>query len=179
MLWSVAAFFASIAGWVVTLATGRLPDALHAFLAAFVRYAVHVSAYVRILGDPFPGFLGRAGSYPVDLEIDDPQPQHRAKTAFRIFLAIPAGIVASSFGAVALLAAIGAWFSVLFTGRIPDGLHGLLAWATRYEAQSWAYLGFLTDRYPYTGPDGSGHPQAEPDEPPADSQTWQVAPERP
>jgi hypothetical protein len=176
MLWSIAAFFVSIAGWFAALFTGRLPDALHRFLAAYVRYAVHVSAFVRILGDPFPAFLGRAGSYPVDLEIDDPLPQHRAKTAFRIFLALPAWFVAGSFGAVALLAAIGAWFSVLFTGRIPDGLHGLLAWATRYEAQAWAYLVFLTDRYPYTGPDGRGRPQPEP---PADPQAWQVAPERP
>ena len=175
-LWSIAAFFAAIAGWVAALATGRLPDALHRFLAAFVRYGAHVSAYVQILGDPFPGFVGRPGSYPVDLEIDDPQPQHRAKTAFRIFLAFPAGLVAGSFAGVALLAAVGAWFSVLFTGRIPDGLHGLLAWAIRYEAQYWAYLEFLTDRYPYTGPDGRGRPEPEPTPEPA---AWQVAPERP
>ena len=175
-LWSIATFFVSIVGWVAALATGRLPDGLHGFFAAYVRYAVHISAYFRILGDPFPGFLGREGSYPVDLEIDDPQPQHRAKTAFRIVLALPAWLVAGSFGAVALLAAIGAWFCVLFTGRIPDGLHGLLAWATRYEAQFWGYLLFLTDRYPYTGPDGKGRTRPEP---PAEPQEWQLAPERP
>ena len=175
-LWAIAAFFVSIVGWLAALVTGRLPDALHGFFAAYVRYAVHVSAYLRILGDPFPGFLGRAGSYPVDLEIDDPESQHRAKTAFRIFLALPAWLVAGSFGVVALLAAIGAWFFVLFTGRIPDGLHGLLAWATRYEAQFWAYLVFLTDRYPYTGPDGKGRVELEP---PADPTAWQLAPERP
>jgi uncharacterized protein DUF4389 len=178
-LWSIAAFFVSIAAWLAALATGRLPDALHGFLAAYVRYGTHVTAYLEILGDPFPGFLGRAGSYPVDLEIDDPEPQHRAKTAFRIVLALPAWLVAGSFGAVAILAAIGAWFCVLFTGRIPDGLHGLLAWATRYEAQFYSYLLFLTDRYPYTGPDGSGRLQPEPAEPPADPAAWQVAPERP
>ncbi len=175
-LWAIAAFFAAIAGWIAALATGRLPDPLHAFLAAFVRYGVHVSAYVQILGDPFPGFVGRPGSYPVDLEIDDPQPQDRAKTAFRIVLALPAWLVASTFAAVAGLAAVGAWFSVLFTGRIPSGLHGLIAWAVRYEAQFYSYLLFLTDRYPYTGPDGSGRAQPEP---PADPETWQLAPERP
>ena len=178
-LWSIAAFFAVIAGWFAALVTGRLPDALHGFLAAFVRYAAHVTSFVHILGDPFPGFLGEARSYPVDLEIDDPQPQHRAKTAFRIFLAFPAGLVAGSFAGVALLAAVGAWFCVLFTGRIPDGLHGLLAWAIRYETQYWAYLALLTDRYPYTGPDGSGRPEAEPQPEPAHPQAWQAAPERP
>jgi hypothetical protein len=175
-LWSIAAFFAAIAGWFAAVATGRLPDALHGFLAAFVRYGTHVGSYLYILGDPFPGFLGGAGSYPVDPAIDDPQPQHRAKTAFRIVLALPAWLVAGSFAGVAIIASVGAWFCALFTGRIPDGLHGLLAWALRYEAQSWSYLLLLTDRYPYTGPDGSG--RAEP-EPPAEPQTWQVAPERP
>jgi hypothetical protein len=175
-LWSIAAFFAAIAGWFAALATGRLPDALHRFLAAFVRYGAHVTAFLEILGDPFPGFLGRAGSYPVDVEIDDPQPQHRAKTAFRIILALPAWFVAGAFAAVGALAAVGAWFCVLFTGRIPDGLHGLLAWAVRYEAQFYSYLLLLTDRYPYTGPDGRGRPEPEP---PAEPEAWQVAPERP
>jgi hypothetical protein len=176
-LWSIAAFFAAIAGWFAALATGRLPDALHGFLAAFVRYATHVGAFLYILGDPYPGFLGRPGSYPVEVEIDDPQPQHRAKTGFRIILALPAWLVAGSFGTVALVAAVGAWFCVLFTGRIPDGLHGLLAWALRYEAQFYSYALLLTDRYPYTGPDGSGRPEPEP--PAAEPQVWQAAPERP
>lgn len=173
-LWSIAAFFAAIAGWFAALATGRLPDPLHRFLAAFVRYGAHVASYLYILGGPFPGFLGEAGSYPIDLEIDDPQPQHRAKTGFRIILAFPAWLVASAFGTVAIIAAVGMWFSALFTGRVPEGLHRLLGWAVRYEAQSYSYLLLLTDRYPYTGPDGTGRaaPQAAPEQP------W-VAPERP
>jgi hypothetical protein len=71
---------------------------------------------------------------------------------------------------------VGAWFCVLFTGRIPEGLHGLLAWAVRYQGQAYSYSLLLTDRYPYTGPDGRGReeppPQAEPE-------LWQFAPERP
>jgi Domain of unknown function (DUF4389) len=175
-LWGIAAFFVAIAGWFAALFTGRLPDPLHRFLAAFVRLEIHTSAFLYLLGDPFPGFLGRAGSYPVDPEIDDPQPQHRAKTTFRIFLAIPAWLVASGFGTVAILAAIAGWFCVLFTGRIPEGLRGLTAWAVRYAAQTYSYALLLTDRYPYTGPDGRG--RAEP-QPPAAPAMWQVAPERP
>jgi hypothetical protein len=176
VIWAIAAFFAAIAGWFAALATGRLPDALHRFLTAFVRYGTHVSAFSYIIGDPFPGFVGRAGSYPVDPEIDAPQPQHRARTGFRIVLALPAWLLASTFGGVAFLAAVGAWFCAMFTGRIPAGLHGLLAWAVRYETQFYSYLLLLTDRYPYTGPDGRGREEPEP---PPQPETWQVAPERP
>jgi hypothetical protein len=178
VVWSIAALLVAIVGWFAALVTGRLPDALHRFLAAFVRYGTHVGSYIYILGGPFPAFAGRPGSYPVDLEIDEPQPQHRAKTAFRIILAIPAGFAAGGFATVAVVAAVGAWFSALFTGRIPEGLHGLLAWAVRYEAQFYSYCLLLTDRYPYTGPDGRGRQEAPP-EIPDQPESWAIAPERP
>ena len=89
LLWSVVALLLSIVVWVVALATGRVPAALHRFLAAWVRYGMHVGAFLFLVGGPFPGFVGAAGSYPVDLEIDPPQPQRRVVTLFRFFLAHP------------------------------------------------------------------------------------------
>jgi hypothetical protein len=178
-LWAIAAFIAAIAGWFAALVTGRLPDALHRFLGAFVRYGTHLHSFVVLLGAPFPGVTGRPGSYPVDLEIDEPQPQHRAKTGVRVFLAIPAVAAAGGFGSVAAVAAVGAWFSALATGRLPEGLHGQLGGAVRYEAQAYAYLLLLTDRYPYTGPDGRGRPAADPPPAPEQPETLDIAPERP
>jgi hypothetical protein len=184
-LWSVVAFFAAVAAWLVALVIGRVPDPLHRFLAAFVRYSTHVVSFLYVLGGPFPGFLGRAGSYPVDLEIDPPERQSRLKTLFRLFLAIPAFLASGAFGTVTLVTGIGAWWASLFTGRIPEGLKGLLGWSVRYQAQVYGYLLLLTARYPYTGPDGRGRPQvAEPSAvaPPEGQrapQEWQVAPEAP
>jgi hypothetical protein len=176
-LWGLVAILVAIAGWFAALAIGRLPDPLHRFLAAYVRYVTHVYSFVYLLGGPFPGFLGRPGSYPVELEIEAPQRQHRAKTGFRIFLAIPALAVSGALGTVLFVAAVGSWFAGLFIGRVPEGLHRLLGWAVRYQAQLYAYLYLLTDRYPYTGPDGRGREQ--PAEAPAPPETWGVAPERP
>ena len=33
---------------------------------------MHVGAFLFLIGGPFPGFTGAAGSYPVDLELDPP-----------------------------------------------------------------------------------------------------------
>jgi Domain of unknown function (DUF4389) len=185
-LWSIVAFFAAVAAWLVALVIGRVPDPLHRFLVAFVRYSTHVVSFLYVLGGPFPGFLGRAGSYPVDLEIDPPQRQSRLKTLFRLFLAIPAFLASGAFGTVTLVAGIGAWWASLFTGRIPEGLKGLLGWSVRYQAQVYGYLLLLTDRYAYTGPDGRGRPQVAepsavvpPEEGQREPQEWQVAPEAP
>lgn len=152
LLWSIAAFFAVLAGWFVTLAAGRLPAGLHRFLAAYIRYGTHISAYVFIVANPFPGFTGTAGTYPVDLEVDPPARQSRWITLFRLFLAIPAWVVAGGLGSVLVAVGLLGWFAGLVTGRMPQGLRNLGAYAIRYNAQAHAYLYLLTDRYPYTGP---------------------------
>ena len=171
-IWGIGAFIVVVFGWFAALFVGRLPQGWHNFLAAYVRYWTHVTSFIYVLGGPFPGFLGRPGSYPVDPQIDPPQPQSRWKTLFRVFLAIPAFILGSGFSTVMLVASIGAWWASLITARIPEGLHQLLGWAVRYQAQLYGYVGLLTDRYPYTGPDGTGR-----SEQPADD--WMLAPEAP
>src|SRR5204863_1085434 len=79
-----------------TLVTGRPPESLYRFLAAYIRYATHVSAFLLLAGNPFPGFTGAAGSYPVDVEVAPLERQHRLKTLFRIVLAIPALALAAA-----------------------------------------------------------------------------------
>ena len=90
LLWSVAAVLRRGRGVVRRARDGRVPSALHRFLAAYIRYVTHLFAFVHVVGRRFPGFTGRAGSYGVDLEIDPPERQNRWKTLFRFFLAIPA-----------------------------------------------------------------------------------------
>ena len=153
VLWGIAAYLTAILNWVATLAMGRSPDAFHRFLARYLRYQTHVYAFAYVIANPFPGFTGLPGSYPVDLEIDPPVPQHRAVTLFRIFLALPALLVSSALGGVLLLAAFFGWWVSLVLGRMPLGLRNAGAFVLRYQAQVLAYTGFLlTDRYPYSGP---------------------------
>ena len=151
-LWSVAAVLAVIAGWFATLFTGRLPATIHRFLAAYLRYSTHVIAYLYILGRKFPGFTGRAGSYEVDLEIETPAAQSRWKTFFRLFLAIPALLLASALGGVAFVVAFLGWWYAIAKGQMPEGLRNLGVACLRYSAQTYAYLMLLTDRYPYGAP---------------------------
>jgi hypothetical protein len=152
LLWSVAAFFAVVVAWFAALVTGRVPASLHRFLAAFVRYGAHVVAYAFLLGRRFPGFTGKAGTYEVDLELPGAEPQSRWKTLFRLFLAIPALILAGALSGALLVAAFFGWFYALATGRMPRGLRSLGISCLRYSAQTYAYLLLVTDRYPYAAP---------------------------
>ena len=152
-LWSVAAFIVSILNWFATLITGRPLRPFQRFLGAFVRYQFHIFAFLTLAANPFPGFTGAPGVYPLDLALPaEPQRQNRWKTLFRAVLAVPAWIVL--FGALFALytASFFTWFFSLILGRAPWGLRNLMAWALRYAAQVNAYLYLLTDAYPHASP---------------------------
>jgi hypothetical protein len=151
ILWWVAAVLATIAMWFAALVVGRPPAALHRFLSAFLRYATHVYAYLMLTANPFPGFTGRAGSYPIDPRLPPPERQRRLVTAFRIFLAIPALAVSGAVGGLLFICAPLGWFAALALGRMPRSLREAQAYALRYSTQVSAYLLILTGRYPYSG----------------------------
>jgi hypothetical protein len=152
LLWSIVAFLAAIAQWFVTLFRGVPAAALHRFLAAYVRYRLHVYAYLMLVANPFPGFTGTAGTYPLDLEVRGPERQNRWKTGFRIVLAIPAVLVDAALGGALVASAVLTWFYALVKGSAPWGLRNLSAYALRYDAQTQAYLALLTDSYPHASP---------------------------
>ncbi len=176
VLWGIAVAFALIAAWFATLVTGTLPSALHRFIAAYVRYETHVFAFLFLVANPFPGFVGAAGSYPVDLVIDGPERQNRWKTAFRIVLAFPAFVVHGALGGPLFLVGLFGWFVGLVLGRMPEGLRNLGAYCLRYSGQTYGYLYLLTDSYPFAGPSDYVAPEEpEPEALPA----WPDAPVSP
>ena len=146
-LWTYAAFVAWVGNWIFTLVLGRSPQALHDFLAAYVRYTIQLAAYFFLVANPYPGFIGLR-PYPVDVELPEPARQARWKSLLRPLLVLPAAIMTSIFQLVYELVGIAAWFVALALGRVPQGMRDLSAYCLRYQAQTYAYGGFLTDRYP-------------------------------
>ena len=103
---------------------------------------------MHLIADPFPGFTGKQGSYPIDLEVDPPEPQNRLTVFFRIVLAVPALLLARVLSGVSDLLAVFSWFIALVLGRVPEGLRNFAALALRIETQTLAYVMVLTGRYP-------------------------------
>jgi uncharacterized protein DUF4389 len=147
MLFAIVAYLLAIVNWFATLFAGRSPQGLHDFQARFLRYSTHVYAYMFLLADPFPPF-GGSEAYAVDLEVAPPQDQGRLGVFFRIILAIPALILRGVLDYLLQILAFLGWFACLFTGRMPEGMRNLGAYCLRYQAQTFAYVLLLTDRYP-------------------------------
>jgi hypothetical protein len=151
-LWSVVIVLAAIVNWVVALVSGRPSRALVRFSAAYVRYSVHVGAFAFLVANPFPGFVGAPGSYPVDVEAPSGGAQSRWWTLFRLPLAAPALLVVAAASGLQSVAAVLGWFASLARGRMPEGLRNCGAYATGYWAQALAFVLLLTDRYPDSTP---------------------------
>lgn len=150
-LWFVVVVLVAIVNWFATLITGRSPDALHAFQARFLRYATQVLGYTMLLANPYPGF-GGGRPYAIDLVVAPPARQNRWVTGFRIFLAIPALILANVLSQVMEVIAFLGWFVCLALGRMPQGMRDLGAYCLRYQQQTYGYVLLLTQRYPSLSP---------------------------
>src|SRR5438105_7498143 len=129
-LWGFVAELALLVAWFAALFTGRVPDGVHNFIAAWLRYSTRVTAYAFLLADPFPPF-GAGGSYPVDARIDSAETQSRLTVFFRTLLAIPAFLLTYVFRMVNQLVALLGWFYCLFTGHMHEGMRDISAWLLR------------------------------------------------
>jgi Domain of unknown function (DUF4389) len=119
-----------------------------------------------------------AAAHPVDVRVEpDLGIRNRLTTAFRPILAIPHllivggpiavaagwswrtessgthewGASGGALGAVACVAAMIAWFAIVFTGRHPDGLWNLASFYLRWRVRATAYITLLRDEYPPFG----------------------------
>jgi hypothetical protein len=151
-LWGLLVGVAVFVNWFALLIAGKPITALHRFVAAFLRYQTHVAAFVYLVANPFPGFTGTPGTYPIELVTPGPERQHRLKTLFRLFLAWPALLVSIPLAYAILILAFLSWFVALVRGRVPANHRDLAAYALRYSCQVNAYLCLVTDRYPAASP---------------------------
>ena len=161
VLWGIAAILALFVQWFITLFAGRPARAFHRFLSRYVRYAFHVYAFGSLAANPFPGFTGAPGVYPLDLVLPGPGRQSRWKTFLRLPLILPAFAISGGLAGVLFVAAFLTWFTALFTARAPEGLRNLMAWCLRYIGQANAYFNLITDVYPHASPLEGAEPAPE------------------
>src|SRR5437660_10696113 len=83
--WTIGVALASIGNWVVTLVSGTPPESLHKFACSYIRYLSHLNAYLWMVGNPYPGFVGEEGEYPIDIVLPARAPRTRWKTRLRPF----------------------------------------------------------------------------------------------
>jgi hypothetical protein len=87
-------------------------------------------------------------AYPASLTIDSPEKIANWRPLVHWLLAIPHLFVASVLNSVAEIVGLVSWVMILFTGKDNEGLQGMRMMSMRYQARTFAYVGFLVEDYP-------------------------------
>ena len=89
-----------------------------------------------------------ATAYPVSFTFDSPEHIARWRPLLTWLLAIPHFIVLYAVQLVAWVCAFIAWFVILFTGKLPEGLARFPVMLLRYQTRVITYTLFLQEEYP-------------------------------
>jgi hypothetical protein len=114
-----------------------------------LRFANRIYAYLALMNDRYPS-TDEHQSVHLDFVYPDAERDlNRWLPLVKWFLAIPHYVVLVILWILAFFCVVIAWFAILFTGRYPRGLFGIvesvLRWGNRVTA--YAFL-LITDRYP-------------------------------
>src|SRR5919108_4930108 len=114
-----------------------------------LNFSNRVCAYLALMDDRYPSTDERQS---VRLEFPYPDAReglNRWLPLVKWFLAIPHYIVLVVLWLLAFFCVVIAWFAILFTGRYPQGLFGIVESVIRWGNRVVAYAFVLvTDRYP-------------------------------
>lgn len=138
---SLIAFFAIIF-------TGAYPRGLFDFAVNTQRWRMNLVGYVMLIRDEYPPFSFEPGLYPVTFEVDYPTHLARFAPLYKWILAIPHFIIVAVLGFVAAIVVVIAGFSVLFTGKYPEGMYKFVVGVQRWTMRATLYAVFMTDEYP-------------------------------
>jgi hypothetical protein len=86
--------------------------------------------------------------YPATLDVDAAPAIARWRPLFQWVLAIPHFVVLYGLGIATEVVAIIAWFAILFTGRMPEGMARFICMTQRYQTRVATYAAGLHDQYP-------------------------------
>jgi hypothetical protein len=142
-----------LVSWFAILFTGNIPRGIFDFMALIFRYQWRTYSYMGFMREPYPPFEFTAssvdpGTDPARLSIVYPEKLSRGLIFVKWLLVIPHVIALLFVGIGAFFVAIAAFFTVLVTGRWPEGMRNFLIGTSRWSMRVSAYFYNMTDVYP-------------------------------
>jgi hypothetical protein len=141
---------AAVVAWFAIVFTGKYPQSIYDFNAGYLRMISRVNGFEYLLTDEWPPFGGdEAPQYPIRVGVAPPLDEYsRMKTLFRLIVGIPVYLLAIVQGFILGVCALIAWFAILFTGKLPEGLFDPIRSASAYLTRAGGYFLLLTEDWP-------------------------------
>jgi len=149
-LFTIGAEICAFIAWFAIVFTGRYPEGLYNFNAKALRMVSRVNGFYLVLTEEYPPFnVDPDDTYPVRVGVAPPLAEYsRMKTLFRIIVGIPVFLLSYVQAIIGTVCAVIAWFAIVFTGRLPDGLFNPIRSALAYQTRALAYILLMTEDYP-------------------------------
>lgn len=149
-LWGAILSFISF--WVI-LFTGRYPQSFFEYQVGLIRWQTRVRARQFNLTDGYPAFGIDSKDDAITIDVPYPENISRGMVIVRLFFGwiyviIPHGLVLGFLGIAVLIAAFIGWWIILFTGKLPEGIHNFIVGYFRWSTRVSLYIGNMTDTYP-------------------------------
>ena len=162
-IYGLVAEIAAVIAWFAIVFTGRYPEGLYNFNAGYLRMITRTNGFQYLLTDEWPPFGGEeAPQYPIRVGVPPPLDKYdRLKTGLRFLIGIPVWLLAIVQALILGVCALIAWFAILFTGKLPEGLFNPIRSASAYLSRATGYFLLITEDYPpftyeETGPAPAG-----------------------
>jgi hypothetical protein len=162
-LYGIVAEIAAVIAWFAIVFTGRYPEGLYNFNAGFLRMSTRVNGFAYLLTDEYPPFNGEeAPAYPIRAGVPPPLGTYdRLKTGLRLIFGIPVYLLAIVQSLILAVVTLIAWFAIVFTGRLSEGLFNPMKSASAYLTRAAGYFLLLTEDWPpFSIEEGAAAPPA-------------------
>jgi hypothetical protein len=149
-IYGFIAEIAAVIAWFAIVFTGKYPEGIYNFNAGYLRMYSRVYSFAHLINDEWPPFGGdEAPGYPVRIGVAPTLDQYsRLKTGFRLIVGIPVYLLAIVQSIILYVVAIIAWFAILFTGKLPEGLFNPMRSALAYLTRATGYFLLITEDWP-------------------------------
>jgi hypothetical protein len=132
-----------------TIVTGRYPLPLWSFMVGVQRWALRVTAYLLLMTDRYPPFsLSPREGDEVHLDAVFPERVERWRPLVTWLLVIPYAVIAALIFTVAQVCAVIAFFTILATRKMPEGVFPIMRVGLIWQTRANFYLYWLTTEYP-------------------------------
>ena len=146
----IGAFLALIGAFFAVLFTRTFPRGIFDFLVGVGRWTARVGAYLCLLTDKYPPFTTAVtpeDTVTYDLAYPE-QGVDRWRPLVHWILIIPYHLIATILGYLVGIVTLIAFFTILFTKKIPEGLFTMSLNSIRWQARSNVYGAFMVTKYP-------------------------------
>ncbi|MGK2933176.1 MAG: DUF4389 domain-containing protein [Solirubrobacterales bacterium] len=146
---AIGALFVAFIAFFAVLFTGKYPEGMWNYMVGFHRWVLRVSGYHLLITDKYPAFsLEEVPEDTTHLHAVYPEHVSRWRPLVTWLLVIPYLIVSMLITWVASICSFIAFFTIIFTKKIPEGLFDVIRISLNWQNRASFYAYYLSTEYP-------------------------------